>query len=60
VECHGSLSLALRLNLSYVFVQPEYLALLAEGHTDTGPPLLVGLSHQSVYSQFSVSVGFSR
>lgn len=48
VESHGSLSAALRLQLlGYFFVQPEYLALLTEGHTDHGPTLLVGLSGKS-------------
>lgn len=60
MKSHGRLSLALRLDLGYVFVQPECLALLAEGQKDQGPTLLVGLSGQSAYSQFSVSVGLSR
>ena len=45
VESHGSVSLALRVQVfGHLFVQPEYLALFAEGHTDQGPVVAVGLS----------------
>lgn len=48
VESHGSLSAALRIQFAgVVFVQPEYLALFADGHTDRGPTVLVGVSGKS-------------
>lgn len=45
VESHAAISVALRVQLArFFFVQPEYLALVADGHTDHGPTLLLGLS----------------
>jgi hypothetical protein len=45
VDPHGSLSAAGRIQLGrFFFVQPEYLVLIAEGHTDHGPTLMLGLS----------------
>jgi hypothetical protein len=45
LEAHGAINAALRVQISpYLLVQGEYLALPAEGHTDHGPTLFVGLS----------------
>jgi hypothetical protein len=48
VEGHASLSPALRVQVAGpLFVQAEYLVLLASGHADHGPTFLVGLSGRS-------------
>jgi hypothetical protein len=45
VESHGAINAALRVQISpYFLLQAEYLALAAEGHTDHGPTVFVGLS----------------
>ena len=57
VEAHGSLSVGLRVQvIEHLFVQAEYLALVAEGHTDQGPVVAVGLSGGR-QSSFRLSAG---
>src|SRR5512145_1637098 len=44
-DAHGAISAAVRLHVGRtLFVQSEYLWLPAEGHTDHGPTVLVGLA----------------
>ena len=48
VDAHGSIGAALRLQVArFFFVQPEYLVLPGEGHTDHGPTIQAGLSSGS-------------
>lgn len=45
VDGHAAFGAALRVQLtSFFFVQPEYLVLAADDHSDYGPAVLVGLS----------------
>ena len=45
VDGHAAFGVALRVQLTrFLFVQPEYLVLAADDHSDYGPAVLLGLS----------------